>query len=810
MSRRRVHEAWRSLQARPGLTATVVLSLAIGLGANALLFAVADGAIVRPFPFPEPDRLVGVGAAHPKLNRPLSFFEALSGPEYVDIRSVTSLRDVTAFDLGNEPVVIGDTPERVFTAFVWDDPLRAIGLPPAMGRSFSAEELRTAAPVAVVSHTFWQTQLGGDPGAVGRTIQVAGRPHTVVGVMPQRTRFYDADLWLPMSDAAATLPRNRRQFNVVARLAPGVTLQAANLELEQLARRLDTDHRTALPEYEGLQFSARPWTQIEVWGFSGVTFLVFGAVGLLLLLVTANLASLLAARSATRRGEMAVRAALGADRRILVTQLATEALLQTAAGAIIGILLAWLGIRALPALLPSGFIPADAAIGLSPQLLLFVLAIAGLAALLVSLAPAWQLARIPPIEVLNADAGRSAGGRSTRRLHSFVVAFEVAAAVVITGSATLLALHTGRLLQVDRGFESANTLIARFTLPLTKYDGITSLAFFDTILERVKALPDVLDATLSNQPPPGVFSRTQFAREGRPVSGTAQLPSTFYTNVGPRYTETLGVTLLRGRWLNDAAPVSAPREVVINETLAARYFNGEDPIGQRVRVMGPANDGTPADIVGLVADVRNAGLAASIQPEMFVSVRQIPDRRRTQLYLVVRGKAGDVMATLPDIRAIVKSVDAGQPMYAISTLDAQFEGGVATRRTATWLLGIFSALTLGLSGLGLFGVLWHGVSERQREIGLRFALGADGPAVMRLMLWQAMRPVFLGLTAGLVGLVAGRQVLSGWLYGITPQAAPLVMVAAVVLLVSVVASAWPVIRASRLSPLEALTPGRRG
>jgi putative ABC transport system permease protein len=255
--------------------------------------------------------------------------------------------------------------------------------------------------------------------------------------------------------------------------------------------------------------------------------------------------------------------------------------------------------------------------------------------------------------------------------------------------------------------------------------------------------------------------------------------------------------------------VSAPREVVINETLAARYFPGEDPIGQRVRVMGPANDGNWADIVGTVADVRNAGLAAPPRPEMFVSVRQIPDRRRTQLYLVLRGKPGDVMTTLPDVRAIVKSIDAGQPMYAISTIDAQFEGGVATRRVATWLLGIFSVLALGLSGLGLFGVLWHGVSERQREIGLRFALGADGAAVMRLMLWQALRPVLLGLTAGLVGLVAGRQVLSGWLYGITPQAAPLAMVAAVVLLVSVVASAWPVIRASRLSPLEALTPGRR-
>jgi len=237
--RKYLRQGRRVLQSRPGLTATIVVSLAIGLGANALLFAVVDGAILRPFPFPEPDRFVGVGAAYPKLNRPLGFFEVLSGPEYVDIRSVSGLTDVSAFDLGNEPVMIGNTPERVFTAFVWDDPLRPLGLPAALGRSFTTDELHTAAPVAVVSYAFWQSHLGGDAGAVGGQIRVGGRPHVVIGVMPERVQLYGTDLWVPMSEAAETLARDRRQFNVVARLAPGVSLDAVNLELAQLARRIE-------------------------------------------------------------------------------------------------------------------------------------------------------------------------------------------------------------------------------------------------------------------------------------------------------------------------------------------------------------------------------------------------------------------------------------------------------------------------------------------------------------------------------------------------------------------------------------------
>jgi len=806
-----LQDAWRALRARPGLSATVIASLAIGIGANALLFAVVDAAILRPFPFAEPDRLVGVGMAAPKLNRPLGFFEVFSGPETEDLRrGAATLTNIAAFDLNNEPVMIGDSPERVFTAFVWDDLFATLGVAPRLGRGFSAEELATGAPVAIVSDAFWRRQLSSAPDVIGRSIRVGGTPRTIVGVMPARTRIYGTDLWLPMPQAAGSMPRDRRQLNVLARLAPGVTVDQANADLARVAGRIDAAHRSTNPEYEGLSFAVRPWTEIEVWGFSRVTWIAFGAAALLLLLVTTNLASLLFARAALRRREMAVRAALGAERSQLARQLAGETLLQSAAGAALGVLLAWLGIQLLPAVLPAGLLPDDIALTVSGRLVLFAAGLSMASAALVGLWPALQLSQSHPAEALNEESGRAVGAASTRRAHRVVVGLEVAMTTIVAGAAALLAVNTSRLLQVDRGFDSSGILAMRITLPLTRYDGQTSLAFFDALMERVRTLPGVADATASNQPPPGVFSRSAFLIEGATPAGSA-LPSAFYTTAGARYRETLGLRLLRGRWFDERASLEGPREVVINETAANRYWPNTDPIGQRIRIQGAASDGAPTEIVGVVADVRNLGLAAPPVPEMIGSVRQIPDRRRTQLYLVVRGRPdaergtpAGVLSLLPDVRSIVRGLDPEQPVYAISTIDQQFQGGVATRSAAAGLLAIFSVLALGLAALGIFGVLAHAVHTRSREIGLRIALGASKRRVLRLIVGQAMGPVAVGLATGFAALVAGQQAIGSWIYNVRPEPAPLVVVGLIVLAIALVASVVPAWRASRLSPSDAL------
>lgn len=801
---RLLRPVWRALSARPGLSVIISGALAVGLAANAVMFAVIDAAVLRPFPFPEPDRLVGVGAAYPRLNRGLSFFEVVSAPEMVDLRRESrTLEDVLGFDLNNEAIVVGEEPFRVFTAFVWSDPFATLRTAPAMGRAFTPAEVESVAPVAVISDALWRSVFQADPAVLGRPFRLNGRVFEIIGVAPPRTRIYGTDLWVPMFDRPDTLPRNRRQFNVLARLAAGATPEMVGQDLEQLARRIELAHGDSLPEYGDFTFGTQPWTEVDSWSLADVSLVAFGATGLVLLLVTANLASLLTARAAGRRREAAVRAALGASRARIATGFAFESFVQAACGAVAGFGLAWLAIRVLPAVAPVGLLPAEVALELNLRVVLGLAIVAAATAAIVGALPALQLARVEPSEMLNEDGRGTVGARSTRRVHAVVVAFEVAAAMIVTGAAALVLVHTGRLLQVDRGFDTSNLATMRITLPVSQYDGERSLVFFDTLLERVRALPAVESASASNQPPPGVFSRSQFEIDGQVAPAGSTLPTTFYTTAASGYRETLGLRLVRGRWFDETSSVSGIREVVVNETLAARYFGDTGAVGRRVRVVGPANDGSWADVVGVVADVRNTGLAADPQPEMMASVRQIPDRRRTQLYVVARYRADDA-AVVADVRGLVRALDPVLPIYAISTVDRQFEGGLGSRRAAAWMLALFCVLATGLAGLGIFGVLTHAVSERAREIALRVALGGPRRAIVRLMLAQAMRPVFVGLVIGAIGVTFGERLISSWIFGLRPEPAVTALAGALLLAVGVLAAMWPAVRASRLSPVELL------
>ena len=796
-----LRQAVRSLQSRRGLMAVVIASLGIGIGANALIFAVVDGAVLRPFTFPEPDRLVGVGAAYPKLREPLEFFEVFSGPEYYDIKAGGQLADVSGFDLGNEPVLIGTTPERIFTAYLWDDLFATLRMRPALGRSFSQSEIDAGAPVAIISHAFWQERLGATSSVIGTPLTIGGRPHEIVGVMPPRTRIYGTDLWIPMQEHADALPRTRRQFNVLARLSPGATLSDANARLDVVARRMEAAHASSVHEYEGFKLEARSWTEIEVWGGSDVATMAFAGLGLLMVLVVSNLANLLLARATARQGEMAVRVALGARRSTLIKQVLLESLMQAAAGAALGLALAFIGIRLLPAWLP-GFLPDDVALLLNGRVLGFAVAVAAVVALFVGALQASHFLRSQPASVLAGETLRSTGGRAAKRLQSVIVAFEVAIAVVVTGSAALLVVQTRGILRADPGFETGDVVMARLTLPLPKYAGNGSMGFFDRLLEGARALPSVEHVSLSNQPPPGLFSRSQFQIDGRAAEGNS-LPSAFFTTAGPSYRETIGLRLQRGRWFDERADRNAPREVVINEATARRFFANEEALGRRIRIVGPAFDNAVAEIVGIVADVRNRGLAANPQPEIIASVRQIPERRQSQLYVVARAR-GDIDGVVRDIRQLVMRLDAQQPIYAVTTVDEQFEGGVAPRRLAGQVLVAFSLLALGIAGLGIYGVLSHSIGQRTREIGVRIALGAPAARVRRMVVRQAMMPVAAGIAAGLLALKLGEGIVASWVFGVSPAPPALAVVSAILGLVGLTASALPAWRASRLNPVAAL------
>lgn len=795
---------WRALGARPGLSALVVSALAVGLAANAVMLAVIDAAVWRPFPFPEPDRLVAVGASYPRLNRTLGFFEVISAPEMLDVaRESRTLEDVLGFDLNNEAVIVGEEPVRVFTAFVWSDPFRTLRVPPAMGRAFAQDEIAGDVPVAVISDALWRSTFNADPDVVGRTFRLRSRVFEVIGVAPPRTRIYGTDLWVPMPDRPEALPRNRRQFNILARLAPGATGEQVAQDLALVANRIEAAHAGEFPEYAGFGFGTQPWTEVDAWGRADVGMVALGGTALAFLLVLANLASLLMARAAARRREAAVRAALGASRARIAGGLVAEALAQAGVGAVAGLLLAWLAIGALPAVMPGGILPSEIAPVLNLRVVLALAAAALVASVIVGGWPAVQLARAQPVEMLGEGGARAVGGRATRRVHAVVVAFEVATAMVVTGAAALVVVNIGRILEVDRGFDPSNLTTMRVTLPVSEYDGDRSLAFFDRVLDEIRALPSVVSASASNQPPPGAFSRSQFEIAGQSPAPDAPLPTAYYTTAASAYLETIGLRLVQGRWFDERAPVTGAREVVVNERLAARYFAETGAVGQRVRVAGPAGDGAWADVVGVVADVRNDGLTVDPQPEMYASVRQIPDRRRTQLYLVVRTHE-NAESPVAEVGRIVRGLDPGQPIYAVSTTEQQFEGSVGSRRAAAWVLGLFCVLATGLAALGIFGVLTHAVSQRAREIAVRVALGGQRSAIVRLMLGQALRPVVAGLVLGALGVTLGERWLSSWLFGVTPEPAVTVLTAAALFGVGVLAAVWPALRASRVSPARAL------
>jgi predicted permease len=797
-----IRHAIRSARRRPIIFAIGVVSLALAVGANALVFAVVDGVILRPFPFPDLPSLVGVGSIFPKLNQPLEFFESLSAPEYVDIKTGSkTLTHVAGFDLGNEHVLVDGRPERIFTAYVWDDLFTALSIRPAAGRGFSRDELAGGAPVAIISHAVW-VQRYASRDIIGSQLPVSGRAFTIVGVMPGRARVYETDLWIPMNAAADALPRNRRQFNVIARLAPGAKLHDVNTELAVLAKRIETAHAGTFREYQGWTLAASRWTAIDAWPFEHVAFVAWAAAGVVLVLVCLNLTILILAASKSRLREMAVRIAIGAHRCHLILQVIAETLLIGLAGGVLGLALAATGITVFPQLVPGAFIPDDAELRLSGRLVFLVIGLSTFVAGFVAAAPALRLSRADVRNALQGGEGRSSPDAAGQRFRLCLVAAEITLTIVVVAGAASVGVALWRLLHVDPGFRTSNLLTMRLTLPAQRYAGDAGRVFFETLLERVRALPDTAAATIALQYPPHVFSTSQFALESRSLDEADALPTGFHTIAGAGFLETLGVPLKAGRWLDDDAPFAAPLEVVLNDTAADRYFGDVSPLGKRIRIVGAGFENRWAEIVGVVASVRNRGSSAEPQPELFTSLRQAPERRRSQLFLIVRSNgAPDALAS---IRRIVAGIDPEQPVYAVSSVQAGFSNGLLPRRIAARLLTIFSLLAIGMAALGVYGTLSHIVAERRQEIGLRLSLGAQRRDVLVMVLRQSLTVASAGAVAGAALSFALTEWASSRLFGVRPELKTIVTASAVIVVIALLASTLPALRASRVNPLVAL------
>jgi putative ABC transport system permease protein len=796
--------AIRGLRRHWAFSLVVVLTLSMGIGANTIVYSLVDGIVLNPFPYPDPDRLVGLGSEWPRLNRELGFFETLSPQEYLDVKTQTeTMEDVVMWDLGYRSVSHGgDRPEVVFTAFWFDDAFPTLGMPPALGRGFSGEELERGDRVAVVSHRHWVTRLGGASDAVGKTLYVEGDPYTIIGVMPKGALIYGTDLWIPIGAAPSRFPRGRRNMQILARIKPAHTLADVNTELAAISGRIEREYGGEFEEYAGWRIRALTWTEVNVRAVKPMAFALLGAVGFVLLIVCANVASLLLARSAGRRKEVAVRTALGADRVRIVRQFLTESLVLAGIGGIAGIAFTRVAVPALLSSLPRG-VPVPAEFELNLRVMLFTAVISAIAGVVFGLAPAIQTSRSHVQGALKADGGRSTSGVARQRLQRLFVGAEFAVALILLSVGGLFAHSFIRMQHIDPGFETSNVLTMRLTLPRGKYRGEQITTFFQQLADRVEGLPGVREAGAGTQFPPITFSRGQIAIEGQAYSSDDELPTAYLTLVTDGYHEALGIPLVSGRTFSQQDTRTTPGVAVINEAAARQFFPNGSTIGKRFKIGSASAEGPWVEIVGVVRSVRNLGPEADPAPEIYGNIRQFLGAWN-QLYLVVRTER-DPHSFLEAVQREVAALDPDQPVYAVQTVEEAFADLGAARRLGTLVLSIFALFALALAAAGIYAVVSFGVAERTKEIGVRIALGARGRSVRRLVVQQAMTPIAIGGVVGFVTAIAMGRAVSSLLFEISgTDPVTLLSVSTILIGVALTASYLPARRASRLDPTVAL------
>jgi putative ABC transport system permease protein len=796
--------AVRSIRRRPGFATVVVLTLALGIGATTAIFSVVNGVLLRPLPYPEPERLVLL-RGEPTDGDIEKVGPATSYPDYTDFRArATSFAALAA--VRTYPATLtgpGGEPARVRATHATSDLWAMLGARAAIGRGLLPDDERPDAPaVAVLGHALWQTRYGGDPGVVGRTITLDGRPVTVVGVMPAGLRLTgDTQLWRPIVPDAIDRARGVHRFSVIGRLKPDVTIDRAAAEVRGIARQLELQY----PE-DNAKRSAKvePLRDALVGDTRPALLVLLGAVALVLLIGCANLASLFLARAAAREREIAVRAALGAGRGRLVRQWMTESLLLTLVGGAAGLLVAWGGMRALMAWAPRTIPRADE-VALDLPVLLFLLGVSVATGLIFGVLPALHLRRTDLSLGSLKDGGRGAtAGPGRRRLRQGLVLGEVALATVLVVGAALLLKSFWRVTHADPRFEPDGLVVAQLQLPESRYDSASKVVqFYDRVRDAVAATPGVQSVAVAYEHPLSEGWTSSFTIEGRPAPPPGEEPEARVRPVWPGYFRTVGVRLVRGRDLSERDRMGVPGAVVVNEAFVRRHFPGADPLGQRIRA-GAWLPGAPGsfEIVGVAADEPFGGLSGEAGPATYFAHAQFP---MNDMWLIVRGKPGDLPALAAMLRERVWSVDPDLPVEQVQTMREVLSASVAEPRFNTALVSLFAGVALLLAAVGIYGVLSYTVTQRTGEIGVRMALGAERGRVLRLVVGQGVGVALLGIALGTAGALALSRVLTSLLYGVSEHD-PAIFGGVVALLTTVALAAayLPARRASRIEPVVAL------
>ncbi|HEV8337701.1 MAG TPA: ABC transporter permease [Candidatus Polarisedimenticolia bacterium] len=786
-----VRHGIRVLSQSPGLSLVMILTLALGIGATTAIFSVVHAVLLNPLPYPEPERLVLLWDVQPGLAQaPASY------PEFLDWRERSrSFQEVTARFDASVTLTGGGRPEKLNAMAISANLLPALGVKPLLGRGFRPdEELSAAEPVVLISDRLWHRRFGGDPKILGRTVILDARPQTIVGVLPEFRYGGPRDLWMPLRLDTERAPRGLHFIVVMGRLRPGKTLAAARQEMEGIASQLRRDGVTN----HGILLVG---LKEQVVGRVRPTLLIlFGAVGLVLLIACSNVANLLLARSTARQKEIAIRQALGAGRIRLMRQFLTEGALVAAAGGGLGLLLAWWGMDGLIAAGQSAGLPRMSEIAVDPAVLAFTAAASLLTGLLCGLFPAWQNSRQAPGQTLREGGRRSGAGTGRGRLRSLLVVSEVALSIVLLVGAGLLIHSFVKVLAVPKGFDPSGVVTAEIDLPPGKYaEPARQAAFFQDLLQRVRPLPGVrAAAVVSHLPLSGQDTNGGILIEGRAVP-TGEEPLVELRIASPDYFRAMGIPVLRGRAFTEADDAQAPAVAVINQAMARRLFPGQDPMGKRIDMQWLGKGWQ--EVVGVVGDVKHDSLDAPTLAEAYAPLAQRPN---PSMNLVVRAASSPV-ALAAALRERVSAVDPDQPVSEIRTLDRVVADSTVDRRFSTILFGGFAGVALFLATLGLYGVIAYSVTQRTHEIGVRMALGARRSDVLRLVVGQGLRLVAAGVGLGLAAALPLAGLLSGLLFGV-PARDPMTFGGVPILLAAVawIACYLPARRATKVDPIIAL------
>lgn len=792
----------RMLRKSPGFTATAALSLALGIGANTAVFSVVNAVLLRPLPYPSPERLVRVAVKQDAAERASSLSSA-------DLRAVETTAKSFSAAGAYAPVAAGmalttgSQPTQVAATQVTSGVFTTLGVPARLGRTMlAAEDRPEAEPVVVLGHRLWQERFGGAASVLGQRIMLDGVAYTIVGVMPPDFRLPG----LPRDDLWPTLqlpqPTYRAPFWLtgVARLAPGVAATRAAAELAVVAGAVKSRYPASPPHWS---YETADLRESVVADARPTVLILYGAVVLVLLLAAANVANLMLARAATRVPEFALRTVLGAGPQRLARQLMTESMLVAALGGVLGLSLAFVGVRALASALPGNVLRVND-VTVDRVVLLGTVGLTLFTGLLVGLIPVVQVAH-RQLGTRLRESGRGASSGSARRgVRAGLVVAEFALALMVLIGAGLVVNSLLRLQRVDAGIRGEHVMVARLALPQARYAQPAQVeGFFDDVLRRVAAVPGVSAASVSMAVPPDrLVMRNPFTPEGKTFAPDESAPVAEELIISPDYFRSLGVAVLRGRAFtgqdrSDASPVA-----VINSALARRFFPGQNPVGRWLQTGDPNPAAPKLAIVGVVADVKYQGLETDAQPTIYVPYQQ--NRWWRSMYLIVR-TAGDPTASVAAVRAAIANVAPQIPLQDVRSMDRVMFESVAAPRFRAGLLGGFGLIALILASTGIYGVLSYTVNARRRETGVRLALGARPRDVVRMIIRDGMRLTLLGAAVGLVAALALTRVLRSVLYEVSPVD-PLTFGAMACFLAAVglVACAVPAMRAAGTDPMEAL------